>query len=72
MEINRQAILDEIKIEYGIVERDIDEFTAKELTDSFETSNPVQFMEDNEIKYSRRKAIADGRRQFVYKIERNK
>lgn len=72
MQIDRTALLEEIKLEYGLVEREADEFTAKELSDAFCTSNVVQFLDDNEINYTRRKALADGRRQFVYRIERNK
>jgi len=75
MEIDRQKILDEIKQEYGLIERDQDEFTAKELADAFgiQTSALMQFFDGNDdIEYTRRKAIADGRRQYVYRIERKK
>ena len=70
----RQELLDQIKIELGLIEREADEFTAKELADTFETQvvNLMIFMEKNEIGYTRRKALADGRRQYVYKIERDK
>jgi len=72
MELDRFELLEQIKAELGIVERDADEFTAKELADSFGilNCNVVQFLENNDIPYERRKAMADGRRQFVYKIKR--
>jgi hypothetical protein len=71
MEIDRQALLEEIKLELGLVEREDDEFTAKELCDAFKASDLIQFLESNEIGYSRRKAFAENRRQFVYRIERD-
>ena len=69
MEIDRMEILREIK---SSLERDDDEFTAKELADGFgiQIANLHTFMDDNDIEYTRRKAIADGRRQYVYKITR--
>jgi cell division protein FtsX len=75
MEIDRQKILDEIKQEYGLIERDQDEFTGRELADAFnvQVSNLQQFFDCNDdIKYTRRKALVDGRRQYVYRIERIK
>ena len=71
MDADRQELLDQIKLELGLVEREADEFTAKELADGLGAplTNLMPFLESNEIKYSRRKALADGRRQFVYKIE---
>ena len=73
MEIDRQALLEEIKLELGMVEREADEFTSRELTDGLEinSTNLIQYLEMNEIGYTRRKAFADGRRQFVYKIEKD-
>jgi len=72
MEIDRFELLEQIKVELGIVERDNDEFTAKEIADSFgiQNCNVVQFLDNNEIPYERRKAMADGRRQYVYRIKR--
>ena len=72
MEIDRTALLDQIKVELGIVERDDDEFTAREIADKFGIyqTNVVQFFETNNIGFARRKAFADGRRQYVYKIMR--
>ena len=74
MDINRQELLDQIKLEIGLIEREEDEFTAKELADGFDIKavNLMAFMDNNEINYTRRKAFADGRRQFVYRIERMK
>ena len=67
---DRLKMLQEIKLEIGLVERDDDEFTAKELCLGFSVSegNLFRMFDDNEIKYTRRKAVADGRRQFVYKL----
>ena len=69
MVIDRTEILREIK---ASLERKDDEYTAKELSDGFDVqiANLHTFMDDNDIEYTRRKAIADGRRQYVYKIER--
>lgn len=70
MDIDRQELLNQIVTELGLTEREPDEFTAKELADGFNTpyANLVIFMESNEIQYTRRKAMADGRRVYVYKI----
>jgi hypothetical protein len=74
MDMNREELLDQIKQELGLVEREADEFTGRELAGAFNTSfrNLRYFLESNEIKYTRRKALADGRRQYVYRIERIK
>ena len=75
MEINRQELLEQIKQEYGFIEREQDEFTAKELADAFgvQVASLMQFFDSSDdIEYTRRKAMADGRRQFVYRIERKK
>ena len=73
MDIDRQELLDQIKLELGLIEREDDEFTAKELAEGFNINCGVLlFMDNNEIPYTRRKAFADGRRQYVYKIERIK
>lgn len=73
-DIDRQAILNQLKQDLGLFEREDDEFTARELTDTFgiNPTNLMQFFEINEVQYSRRKAMADGRRQYVYRIERDK
>ena len=70
MEIEREELLDQIARDLGIVERDVGEFTAFELADKFQIdrNNLVYFLMTNEIGFTRRKAIANGRRQFVYKI----
>ena len=70
MEVDRQKLLEEIKIELGLVEREDDEFTFKEIAEAFNINptNVIQFLEMNEISYTRRKAVAENRRQFVYKI----
>lgn len=70
MEIEREELLDQIAKDLGMFERDTDEFTAFELADKFQIdrSNLVHFLMTNEIGFTRRKAIANGRRQFVYKI----
>jgi len=72
MELDRLELLENIKQEIGMGERDADEFTANEIADSFgiNKTNVVQFLDTNEIEYTRRKALADGRRQYVYKILR--
>ena len=64
------AILDEIAVSYGYVERDADEFTAKEIAKRFNIpkNNLFTDLDGSGIKYTRRKAIANGRRQFVYKL----
>ena len=73
MDIDRQELLNQIVAELGLVEREADEFTAKELAEGFNINCGVLlFMDNNEISYTRRKAFANGRRQFVYKIERTK
>lgn len=74
MDMNREELLEQIKIELGLIEREEDEFTAKELADGFNTlvTNLTVYLEINDIPYTRRKALADGRRQYVYKIEREK
>ena len=74
MEVNREELLEQIKLELGLVEREADEFTVKELAEAFNISAPnlTYYLESNEIKYTRRKALADGRRQYVYRIEREK
>ena len=70
MEIDRTALLDQIRVELGIVERDDDEFTAREIAYRFGIyqTNVIQFFETNDINYKRRKAMVDGRRQYVYKF----
>ena len=69
---DRMKLLEDIKAEIGLIERDDDEFTAKELVDCFGKSegNLFKMFDENEVKYTRRKAIADGRRTFVYKLEK--
>ena len=64
----RMKVLDQIAIDLGFVERELDEFTASELMEKFHTVNLRQFIKAENIKHTRRKAVADGRRQFVYKI----
>ena len=70
MEVDRQKLLEQIILELGMIEREDDEFTSKELTTGFSinSTNLIQYLEINEIGYTRRKAIADGRRQYVYKL----
>ena len=72
MELDRLELLENIKQEIGMGDRDADEFTASEIADSFgiNKTNVIQFLDTNEIEYTRRKALADGRRQYVYKINR--
>ena len=74
MEINRQELLAEIKQELGMIDREADEFTAKELADTFHTNpyNITYYLKSNQISFSRRKAFANERRQYVYKLERIK
>lgn len=63
-------MLDDIRDNLGIVERGDDEFTVKEIAKSFEIDavNVVAFLDRREIKYERRKAIANNRMQFVYRF----
>ena len=70
MEIDRLATIKEIR---ESLNRHDDEFTQKELSQGFgvRVTNLFAFMERNEIKYEFRKAIVDGRRQFVYRIEKD-
>ena len=74
MEISRQELLAEIKQELGMIDREADEFTAKELGETFyiDSHNIIYYLISNQISFSRRKAFADGRRQYVYKLERAK
>ena len=74
MDIDRQELLDQIKAELGLDERGVDEFTAGELEEELGVSigNLLKFIKSKNIPYTRRKALADGRRQYVYKIERIK
>ena len=67
---DRMEMLEDIKKDLGFVERDDDEFTAKEIAKSFEIlpQAVVQYFETNDVKYERRKAIVDGRKLFVYKF----
>lgn len=67
---DRMKILEEIRDGLGIIERNDDEFTVKEIAKTFEIDavNVVAFLDRTEIKYERRKAIANNRRQFVYKF----
>lgn len=64
----RTALLEEIKLSIGLLDRDDDEFTSQEIEDCWNISNTLQYFKDNEIKYERRKALANGRRQFVYRF----
>jgi len=66
------SLLDEIAVNCGYVERDADEYTAREISDRFNMNkNNLLFgLEAGGIKYTRRKAIANGRKQFVYRIEK--
>jgi len=66
------ALLDEIAISHGYVERDADEFTAQEVAErlNIPKNNLLVGLEARGIKFTRRKALADGRRKFVYRIEK--
>lgn len=66
--ITREEILKEIKISLGFVEREDDEFTAKEIMECFNITELRGFFKREEIKYTRRKAMANGRRQYVYRF----
>ena len=65
-----QTLLDELALEMGFTERDDDEFTIKEIAESFkiDSVNAVAFLKRKKIKYERRKAIANNRMQFVYRF----
>jgi len=66
---DRLKILEDIKNNLGFVEREDNEFTAKEIAGCFGIAgNVTAFFEKNEIEYTRRKAVASGRRQFVYRV----
>ena len=69
---DRMKMLEEIKESNGISERDDDEFTIKEIAESFEIDsvNAVAFLNRKNIKYERRKAVANGRSVYVYKFIR--
>ena len=69
-EFDRTESLEQIKIALGFTERDDDEFTAKEIAKCFNVSptSVIAFFDLNEVKYKRRKAIADGRRVYVYRV----
>jgi len=67
---DRMKVLDEIAIAYGFVDRDNDEYTAVEIAErfGFDSGNVVRFLAKRNIKYTRRKAMADGRRVYVYRF----
>lgn len=67
---DRLKILEDIKISLGFTEREDDEFTAKEIAECFgiNASSVIAFLDREEVKYSRRKAMAEGRRQYVYRF----
>ena len=67
---DRLKMLDDIKTNLGFVEREDDEFTIKEIAECFNIAptGVVTFLDSNEVKYERRKALANNRRQFVYKF----
>ena len=69
-EFDRLEALEEIKLKLGFEERKEDEYTAKEIAECFgiTPTNLVAYFEKEEVKYSRRKALADGRRQYVYRF----
>ena len=71
---DRLILLNEIAKDAGLSERDDDEFTARELADYYNTYVTIlpQYLDFRNIKYTRRKAIANGRKRFVYKLERSK
>jgi len=73
MKIDRLVLLEEIK-KAGIHERDEDEFTANELSDAYgvRVTGLHQYMDYNNIQYTRRKARAEGRERFVYRIVKDK
>ena len=70
MDFDRREALEQIKINLGFVERKDDEFTIKEMAKCFKTSpsNIIQYLDLNEVKYERRKALANNRRQYVYRV----
>ena len=67
---DRLKILQEMARDVGVSEREDDEFTAQELAEEFNIYRTalIQYFDSHEIKHTRRKAIVDGRRQFVYKL----
>ncbi len=66
-EEDRLRILDDLVL--GL-DREDDEFTVRELAKKFRMMpvNLLQYFETNHIEYKRRKAIANGRRVYVYRI----
>ena len=67
---DRLKILDDIATSLGFVERDADEFTAIEIAERFggEACNVKKRLDKEGVKYTRRKAEANGRRQYVYRF----
>ena len=67
---DRLKMLDDIKTNLGFVEREDDEFTIKEIAECFKMDavNTVAFLDREKIKYERRKALANNRRQYVYRV----
>jgi len=67
---DRLKILEEISPDVGLSEREADEFTSKELTVYYNIALSAlpQHLESHKIKHTRRKAIVDGHKKFVYKL----
>ena len=73
MEISQAArmkICEEVDIDTGFIERDPGELTARELANEYGVyvTGLPQYLYFNKIEYTRRKALANGRKKFVYKL----
>ena len=64
---DRMKILDDV---LAVAGREDDEFTVREMAEKWNIlpANVLVFLETNKIKHTRRKAFANGRRQYVYKL----